>query len=201
MGHGFGSQATSSQHQAAERREQVSALIGKALRALLDGDQPSFTRVVGQLAAERAPGWTQAVSRYVVEFLGAGVTSAWQSGWQPAELVRHAGRVMGVAHASMAADMIASEMKTYAAATIDPRWAAQVTAVAPDGIWWGTDAEYLAAWRGRAGGPTRSRPSPPPWRPWTSSFTCGHWKPCSPSPETGRAVPPPHPPGPWRTTE
>jgi hypothetical protein len=156
--HGAGSQATSSQHQAAERREQVSALIGKALRALLDGDQPSFTRVVDQLAAERAPGWTQAVSRYLVEFLGAAVTNAWQSGWQPAELARHAGRVMGVAHASMAADMIASEMKTYAAATIDPRWAAQVTAVAPDGLWWGTDAEYLAAWRGRAGEPDPTAP-------------------------------------------
>ena len=150
-GHGFGSQA-------AQRREQVSALVGEALSAHLDGDQPAFTRAVDQLTAERAPGWTRAVSRYVVEFLGAAVTNAWRSGWQPAELARHAGRVMGAAHASMAADMIAAEMKVYAAATVDPRWAAQVTAVAPDGIWWGTDAEYLAAWRGRAGEPDPTAP-------------------------------------------
>ena len=184
-GHGFGSQATSSQHQAAERREQVSALIGKALRAILDGDQPAFTRVVDQLAAERAPGWTQAVSRYVVEFLGAAVTNAWQAGWQPAELARHASAVMGAAHASMAADMIAAEMKTYAAATIDPRWAAQVTAVAPDGIWWGTDAEYLAAWRGRAGEPNPTAPVATAVETLDILLHLRPWKPCSPSPETG----------------
>jgi hypothetical protein len=156
--HGFGSQATSREHQAADLREQVSALIGEALGALIDGDQPAFTRAVDQLVAEHAPGWTHAVSRYIVEFLSAAVTNAWQAGWQPAELARHAGRVKGAAHASMAADMIAAEMKVYAAATVDPRWAAQVATVAPDGSWWGTDAEYLAAWRDRAGEPDPTAP-------------------------------------------
>jgi len=142
-----------SQQQAADWREQVSALIGRALRALIDNDEPAFTAAVDQLTAERAQGWTRAVSRYVVEFLSGGVTNAWQTGWQPSELARQAGRAMGAPHASMAADMIAAEMKVYAAATVDPRWAAQVTMVAPEGIWWGTDAEYLAAWRDRAGEP------------------------------------------------
>ena len=137
--------------QAADLREQVSALIGRALRALIDNDEPAFTKVVDQLTTERAQGWTRAVSRYVVEFLTVGVTNAWHSGWQPSELARQVGRVMGAPHASMAADMIAAEMKVYAAATVDPRWAAQVTMVAPEGTWWGTDAEYLEAWRGRAG--------------------------------------------------
>jgi len=151
-------QAAFTQPQAGDRREQVSTLVGLALRALLEGDQPAFTSAVDQLTAERAPGWTQAVSRYVVEFLGAAVTSAWKAGWQPAELARHAGREKSGAHASMAADMIAAEMKAYAAATVDPRWAAQVTAVAPDGVWWGTGAEYLAAWRHRAGEPDPTAP-------------------------------------------
>ena len=139
-------------------REQASALAGEALRALAAGDRLMYTRVVDQLTAERAPGWAQAVSRYLVEFLAAAVTRAWAAGWQPAELARHAGREASPVHASMAADMIAAEMRAYAAATVDPRWAAQVTATAPDGTWWGTDAEYLAAWRRRAGEPDPTAP-------------------------------------------
>jgi hypothetical protein len=149
---GDGSQGSAGD-QAADWRAQVSALFGTALRSLLDDDELAFRRAVGQLVADRVPGWTQAVSRYIVEFLIAMVTNAWQSGWQPAELTRHVGREMSASHASMAADMIAAEMKAYATATVDPRWAAQVAAVAPDGIWWQTDAEYLAAWCGRAGEP------------------------------------------------
>ncbi|MBO0822089.1 MAG: DUF2786 domain-containing protein [Nocardiopsaceae bacterium] len=84
----------------------------------------------------------------------------------------------------MLADMIDDEMRTYAAATVDDRWAAQVAAlpvtvpvtgpvtgppgqVAADralagrpaapgggGPWWGNDGEYLTAWQARAGGRT-----------------------------------------------
>jgi hypothetical protein len=98
-----------------------------------------------------------------VEFLRTSVTAAWRAGWQPAELARHVGREASAAHASMAADMIASEMGGYAAAATDPRWSAQVAGLsalsvrAPDavgraeaaggGSWWGKDAEYLSAWR------------------------------------------------------
>ena len=157
---GEGSQGSqgSAGDQAADWRAQVSHLTGTAMRHLLDDDQPAFTRAVDRLAVERAPGWTRAVSRYLVEFLTATVTNAWHWGWQPAELTRHVGRELGAPHASMAADMIAFEMRAYAAATIDRRWAAQVAAVAPDGIWWRTDAEYLAAWRDRAGEPSPTAP-------------------------------------------
>jgi hypothetical protein len=50
----------------------------------------------------------------------------------------------------MAADMIAAEMRSYPAATIDLRWSAQVSAIAPGGTWWGSDDGYLSAWRRRA---------------------------------------------------
>jgi Protein of unknown function (DUF2786) len=50
----------------------------------------------------------------------------------------------------MAGDMIAAEMRGYAAASVDGRWAAQMAAIeaaAPGkGAWWGSDAEYLGAW-------------------------------------------------------
>ena len=100
------------------------------------------------------------------------VTAAWRHGWQPAELARHVRRELSDTHAEMAADMITDEMRGYAAATVDARWAAQVAALdatppqaaaAGSGAWWGSDAEYLGAsqatggrWRPRHLG--RSRP-------------------------------------------
>ncbi len=102
------------------------------------------------LAAERAPGWTQAVSREIAGFLRSSVTAAWRHGWQPAELARHAGRELGDGHASMAADLIADEMRGYAVGTVDGRWAGQVASLG-SGVWWGGDAEYLGAWQARQG--------------------------------------------------
>jgi len=44
----------------------------------------------------------------------------------------------------MAADVIADEMRGYAAATVGDRWAAQVSALGSE-VWWGSDAEFLGA--------------------------------------------------------
>ena len=131
------------------QKEQVAAAIGEAVSAVCDGRQDAFGRHLDQLAIERTPGWTQAVSRSLVEYLRLSVTTAWNHGWQPAELARHIGRELSAAHAAMASDMIAGEMRGYAAASVDDRWAAQVAGLecaAPGkGAWWGSDAEYLAA--------------------------------------------------------
>ena len=102
------------------------------------------------LAVEQAPGWTQAVSRVIAGFPRSSVTAAWRHGWRPAELARHAERELGGVHASMAADMIADEIRGYAAATVDGRWAAQVASL-DAGVWWGSDAGYLGAWQEREG--------------------------------------------------
>jgi hypothetical protein len=135
------------------QRELVSSAIVEAVHAVGAGQQDAYGKHLDQLAIERTPGWTQAVSQGLVEYLETSVTAAWQRGWQPAELARHIGRELSVAHATMVSDMIAGEMTRYAAATVDPRWAAQVAALeaaAPaKGAWWGSDAEYLAAWYAR----------------------------------------------------
>jgi hypothetical protein len=129
-------------------RQQVAALITKALEASR-ADRPSaYIRYLDQLSSDLGPGWAQLVSRTLVEFLRVSVTAAWRAGWQPAELARHVGRETSAVHASMAADMVASEMRGYAGATVDPRWAAQVTG---DGAWWGSDDKYLDAWRAARG--------------------------------------------------
>ena len=120
------------------------------MQAVCDGSRDPHGAHLDPLAIERTPGWTKAVSRAIVEYLRASVASAWQRGWQPAELARHVGRELSPDHAAMVADMITAEMLGYAAATVDARWAAQAAALeaaAPGkGAWWGSDADYLRAW-------------------------------------------------------
>ncbi len=167
---GHGSQpGTGCRHEpghAPSPRDQVAALITRALDARIDRPD-TYTHYLDQLSSDLGSGWTQVVSRTFVEFLRLAVTSAWKHGWQPAELARHVGREASATHVAIAADMIASEMRGYAAATVDPRWAAQVAglsavsvragiagpgAASPwDGAWWGSDAEYLGAWRAALG--------------------------------------------------
>jgi Protein of unknown function (DUF2786) len=151
--------------QVPSQKEMVVSLIAEAVHALCGGSQDDYGVCLQQLANERTPSWTQAVSRSLVEFLRLSVTAAWRRGWQPAELARHVGRELSGEHVSMAADMIADEMRGYAAATVDARWAAQVAALgatslggtasgnvgAGNGAWWGSDADYLGASRGLVG--------------------------------------------------
>jgi hypothetical protein len=141
------------------------SLIAKAVHALCDGSQDDYGVCLQQLANERTPGWTRAVSRSLVEFLRLSVTAAWRRGWQPSELARHVSRELSDEHVPIVADMIADEMRGYAAATVDARWAAQVAALgaaslggtasgnvgAGNGAWWGSDTDYLGASRGLAG--------------------------------------------------
>jgi Protein of unknown function (DUF2786) len=136
--------------EAPSQQDLVAAAIAAAVQAVCDGSGDPHGAHLDPLAIERAPGWTQAVSRSIVEYLRASVATAWQRGWQPAELARHVGRELSAQHAAMVADMITAEMLGYAAATVDRRWAAQAAALeaaAPGkGAWWGSDGEYLRAW-------------------------------------------------------
>jgi hypothetical protein len=140
----------SDQGPAPSQQDLVAAAIGAAVQAVCDGRAEAHGRHLDPLAIERTPGWTQAVSRALVEYLRVSVATAWQRGWQPAELARHFGRELSADHAAMVADMITAEMRGYAAATVDPRWAAQAAALEAAGpargAWWGSDAEYLLAW-------------------------------------------------------
>jgi hypothetical protein len=129
--------------------ELVSSAIVQAMDAVSRGIQDAYGEHLDELAIERRPGWTRAVSLGLAGYLRTSVTSAWQRGWQPAELVRQLGRELSPAHATLVGDMIAAEMSGYPAAAVDPRWAAQVAAIEADapgkGAWWGRDAEYLGA--------------------------------------------------------
>jgi hypothetical protein len=144
-------------------RERASAAIAEAVTAVRGNDEDAYARALTELASERTPAGTRAVSQGLVEMLRMSVKRAWRAGWQPAELTRHVGRELTQEHVSVAADMIIGEMTEYPAVTVDQRWAAQVTAVrassvataggatgsvtADNGPWWGSDGDYLTAWQ------------------------------------------------------
>jgi len=107
--------------------------------------------------------WAQTVSRVLVDSMSSLIGRAWRHGWQPAELARHFGRELSAAHAAMIADMIAHEARGYPAGAVDPRWAGQVdglraTSYGPGTYegpnWWGSDGDYLTAWKARTTEPT-----------------------------------------------
>jgi hypothetical protein len=144
-------------------REQVAELAGAAIEAVCSGDERAYRSSLDQLAAERSAEWTQTVSRVLVGSMTSLLARAWRAGWQPAELARHVGRELSATHAAMIADMIVHEARAYPAAAVDPRWAGQVgglraTSYGPGSYagptWWGSDGDYLTAWRARAADPT-----------------------------------------------
>jgi hypothetical protein len=142
-------------------------VVAEAISAVCGGHEDAYARALAELASERTPAWTRAVSRGLVELLRMSVARAWRAGWQPAELTRHAGRELSQEHVSVTADMIIGEMRGYPAVTVDQRWAAQVAAVRASSVaataggatgsvtldndsWWGSDGDYLAAWQRQA---------------------------------------------------
>jgi len=125
-------------------KELTADVIGQALRAIDTGDQDAYSGCLRQLADERTPDWSRAVSENLLEFLRMSVRASWQHGWQPAELARQVGRELSAEHTSLAGDIMAQVMGGYPAGTVDARWAAQIAAlnVQPPG-----EAGYLDAWR------------------------------------------------------
>ena len=90
-----------------------------------------------------APG-VQVVNRTLFTTLLRDVKQTWERGWQPAELVRMARRDHTARHGRLMADAIAAKMREYAAATVDPRWQAQIAALEAQ-VWWDHDDHYVDA--------------------------------------------------------
>lgn len=70
------------------------------------------------------------------------MTGAWQGGWQPADLDRLAGRQLSSPQRALLGDAMAHELSTYAAPTVDPRWAAHLEE-ANARVWWPSRQSYL----------------------------------------------------------
>jgi len=132
-------------------QELADALVAQAITAKVDGDAAGFSRSAG-LLAERpgVVGWQQAAGLAIHARLLRSVTVSWHLGWQPAELVRHLGRVFGPMHERLVTDVIAAEMRGYAASVVDDRWAAQLTALGATPTW-DDDACLLEVWQAPGG--------------------------------------------------
>ncbi len=134
---------------AAERipppRQSAEEVIADAIRARHRQHAGELKRCRGLLAGD--PGGAaggQVVNRTLFTMLLHDVRQAWERGWQPAELVRMARREHTARHGRLMADAVAAKMREYAAATVDPRWQAQIVALEAR-VWWGHDDHYVDA--------------------------------------------------------
>ena len=89
--------------------ELVTIEISEALQALYHEDRRAFA-VAASRVAERdsQTGWRRAVERALAGGLESAVTGAWRSGWQPADVVRLAGRKLSGQHVRLVCDAIAA---------------------------------------------------------------------------------------------
>ncbi|HKT01852.1 MAG TPA: DUF2786 domain-containing protein, partial [Rugosimonospora sp.] len=91
-----------------------------------------------------------AVDLAVTATLQREVETAWQRGWQPADLARMAQRRYGPPQVRLLTDALAGAMRGYAPATVDGRWAAQLRELDAT-VWWERDDEHLTGFAVREG--------------------------------------------------
>jgi hypothetical protein len=96
------------------------------------------------------PGGARMVDRALPHALQDAIGHVFAGGWQPVDLVRVARREYGDPAVAVMLDTIAGRMREYPASTVDPRWAAQLTAVGAE-VWWSSDAEWVGGWGTRHG--------------------------------------------------
>jgi hypothetical protein len=92
----------------------------------------------------------QVVNRTLLRVLLDNVRQTWERGWQPADLVRVARREHTARHGRQMVDAIAAQMRVYAAATVEPRWQSQLTALGAQ-VWWEHDDHYVDVWGAQQG--------------------------------------------------
>ncbi|MFB4312359.1 DUF2786 domain-containing protein [Actinomadura sp. GTD37] len=124
----------------------AAALADEAVRSLASGDGPAFRRLLIELAD--GPHAPVLVDRCLRARLRRGVASAWNRGWQPADVIRFASRRRTARHARLAADAIADEMRAYSPATVDGRWREQLASLEA-AVWWAGDDSHATEWCAR----------------------------------------------------
>jgi hypothetical protein len=124
--------------------ELAEQIIEQAIHAQHGEHRTEFDRCGALLVA--GPGGASGlhgVNRALLARLLRDIEGTWRRGWQPAELVRVARRERTARHGRLLADAIAARMRDYPAATVDPRWQAQLAALDAR-VWWGQDDHYVS---------------------------------------------------------
>ena len=119
-------------------RDRVQNLVDTAVLALMDGDDVAVVRCVDRLTADPAPTWRLALEQTLDDCLRSTLGSLWQHGWQPVDLLRVGARRLKAPSLYLLRAGMAAQLAEYAAATVDPRWSAQL-AEGEVTVWWPTD--------------------------------------------------------------
>ncbi|MFC1417196.1 DUF2786 domain-containing protein [Streptacidiphilus cavernicola] len=122
-------------------RELVESACGGVLYATGEGVDLALD-LGASLLSEPAARWPR-TSRAVLLVTGAQLARLWQNGWQPADLARAVRRELTARHSRLAVDLVAAELRGYAAAALDPRWSDQLRELEA-AVWWGDDDAFLA---------------------------------------------------------
>lgn len=128
-------------------QEIAEELVGSVVQARAHGADHLFDQLLATMArANDRPGWQRVLRTHLITMVTGAVTAAWARGWQPADVVRVAGRRLGDdLAAGLLVDLIAVEGQGYATATVHPRWRAQLEAIEAT-PWWPAEHDVLTAW-------------------------------------------------------
>jgi len=129
----------------------VEPVAREAVFALHAKDDETVRRCCAMLAD--GPGWAggrRAVDSELTAIAQHELSAVWTRGWQPVDVVRAARRDYGPRHVQVVVDVIAAQMRGYAAATVDERWEAQLRELDAT-VWWTRDDEFLSALGEREG--------------------------------------------------
>ena len=123
----------------------TAALTVSALDALQAGQLRQFDDLTTELALRQVAEPTRRTTERVLRerFLSS-TRSAWDRGWEPADLARLVGRELTAAHVPLLADLVADELSGYARATLDQRWLGQLRELEST-AWWPADGTWLQA--------------------------------------------------------
>lgn len=122
---------------------QARGLVARGVHARVSGRQHEFDSVVVDLVVLSGTGeGLRVVVQTLAPMLRDHLTEAWRAGWQPSDVHRLAGRQLAGPEQDLLGDAMAEELGRYAAATVDPRWAAQLSEL-DAGIWWPQHQSYL----------------------------------------------------------
>lgn len=101
----------------------VEAALHAALHAKMHGHQADLEKIIAHLADQRVQA---VVDLMLSDELQEEISQAWQRGWQPADLLCAADRLISKDAQSLLIDMIAAQLRQYARATVDESWEQQL---------------------------------------------------------------------------
>ena len=111
------------------------------LRVHRYGSGAAATRLV---ATARTTDGRHVVTRSLTALLTDCVATAWQRGWQPADLHRHLGRERSEVAQLVLGDLMAHQLGSFAESTIAPRWSSQLREIGAR-TWWAADTDPVGA--------------------------------------------------------